>query len=421
MVHLGVEKLPARARADASRFNVQVPAVRKSRAAPHLLLLITEDWYYWSHRRSIARAAREEGFRVTLASRFGTLRDAIEKDGVTTQPIRLRRQGRGPFGEMQAIADLVQQYRRLRPDIVHHVSIKPVLYGSWASRLAGIDGVVNAISGLGYAFTGSDRRAQLYGRLAQAAYRSGLRRSGTYTIFQNEDDRRYFVARGLVAVDQTVLIRGSGVDLDVYSPRPEPAGVPVVLYAGRMLWSKGVGDLVAAVPILRRRGMTFKVVLIGHSDSDNPEAISPEQLRAWESEGLVAWLGRRDDVADIMSTSHIVVLTSDREGVPKVLLEAAAAGKPIVATDVAGCREVVDPGRNGFLVPVRSPGALADALGTLINDSGLRARMGAESRRKAEAEFSEERIVGETLALYDRILSAPSRRARTSWPLETKG
>jgi len=367
-------------------------------------MLITEDWYFWSHRLAIARAAREAGFRVTLASRFGELREEIERQGIATLPIRLRRSGRNPAGEAMAILNLVVHYRRLRPDIVHHVAIKPVLYGSWAARVAGVKGVVNAISGLGYAFTGTDVRAQLYGALARAAYRTALRRHGTYTIFQNDEDRQYFVDRGYLRAEQAVLIKGSGVNLKAFRPAAERGGDPIVFYAGRMLWSKGVGDLVAALPILRQRAYRFRLLLLGHSDADNPEAIPVQQLRAWESEGLLEWLGRRNDMPDIMARSHVVVLASEREGVPKVLLEAAGAGKPIVTTDVPGCREVVTSGENGFLVPAHDPPSLADALELLISDPDLRKRMGSASRRKAEREFSEEKVVRETLDLYERIL-----------------
>lgn len=383
-----------------------MPASRPDRKQCHLLLLITEDWYYWTHRHAVARAALEAGFRVTLASRFEDLRDEIEACGVETVSIRLRRRGRNPVGEALSVVDLARMYREIKPDIVHHVAIKPVLYGSWAARIAGVRGVVNAISGLGYAFTGSGLKARLYGRIAIEAYRSALSGANTHTIFQNDDDQAFFTDRSLVRDEQAVLIRGSGVNLDQFSPKPEPRGVPVVLYAGRMLWSKGVGDLVAAVPILRKRGHDLKVLLVGHSDADNPEAIPPDTIRDWESQGLVEWLGRRDDIADMMAQAHVVVLASEREGVPKVLLEAAGAGKPLVATDVPGCREVVAHGENGFLVPVHDPSALAAALGRLISDADLRRKMGEASRRKAENEFSEVRVVNETLALYDRVLSA---------------
>lgn len=371
---------------------------------PHLLLLITEDWYFWSHRRAIATAALKAGFRVTLASRFGELRQKIEAAGVETVPIRLRRGGRNPVGEAAAVGDLVRHYRELRPDLVHHVAIKPVLYGSWAARVAGVTGVVNAISGLGYAFTGSGRSARYYRAIAGIAYRSVLGRQGTYTVFQNSEDRAYFVDRGWLREEQAVLIRGSGVDLNVFKPRPEASGEPVILYAGRILWSKGIGDLVAASALLRGRGHGFRMVFIGHSDTDNPEAIPPGQLRAWEAEGLIEWWGRRNDVAEIMAAAHVVALPSEREGIPKVLLEAAGAGKPLVTTDTAGCRDVVEDGKNGLLVPVHDPEALASALGHLIRDPELRARMGAAARAKAESEFAEEHVVEQTLALYSRAL-----------------
>lgn len=373
---------------------------------PHLVLTITEDWYFWSHRRGLAAAALDAGYRVTLASRYNSHRGRIEAMGVETADLPIERTGRNPVSELSAIRSLAQLYGELQPDVVHHVAIKPVLYGSWAARLAGVKHVVNAISGLGYAFTGTDPKARIYRTLATAAYRSVLRRPGTRTIFQNEDDRGYFTGRGLVRPEHTRLIRGSGVDLDVFRPRPEPEGPTTILYAGRMLWSKGVGDLAAAVPLLREQGHAVRVLLIGHSDEANPEAILPDQIRRWEADGLVEWLGRRDDVAEVMAGAHVVVLGSEREGVPKVLLEAAGAGKPLVATDVPGCREVVEPGRNGFLVPVHDPASLASALGTLAGDPDLRARMGEASRRKAEAEFSEGLVARETLDIYAGLLDA---------------
>lgn len=376
------------------------PTGPRSDAPPHLVLVITEDWYYWSHRRAVGRAALAAGYRVTLASRFTDHRARIEADGVETVEIAMRRSGRNPLGESAAVADLARLYRCLRPDVVHHVAIKPVLYGSVAARLVRVPAVVNAISGLGYAFTGQGRRARLFGLLARAAYRVALK--GTWTVFQNDDDRQHFVRLGLVRPERTVLIAGSGVDLAAFTPRPEPPGVPAVLYAGRMLTSKGVGDLVEAARRLRARGVALRLVLAGHSDAANPEAIPEATLQAWADGGDAEWAGRTDDVATAMAAAAIVVLPSEREGVPKVLVEACGAGRAIVTTDVPGCRDVVADGLNGLLVPVHDPAALADALGTLLADAGLRARMGAAGRHRAETEFAEPIVVGQTLDTYRR-------------------
>lgn len=370
----------------------------------HLLLVVTEDWYFWSHRRAVALAALEAGYEVTLASRFTDHRSRIEADGVNTFGLELRRSGRNPFGELRAVLDLARLYRRARPDIVHHVAIKPVLYGSWAARIARVPSTVNAITGLGYAFTARGSKARVFGGLASVAYGTALRGRSTWTIFQNEDDRDLFVQRRLVRSDRASLVPGSGVDLEVFAPVDEPAGEPVVLYAGRMLWSKGVGDLVEAARRLRAGGTSMRLVLAGHSDRDNPEAIPDEQLCAWVASGDVEWSGRIDDVARAMAGSHVVVLASEREGIPKVLVEAAGAGLPLVATDVPGCRDVVADGVNGILVPVHDPSALGEAVRALVSDPHLRARMGAASRARAETEFSEALVVRETLAVYGHAL-----------------
>ncbi len=374
--------------------------------SPSLLLVVTEDWYFWSHRRSLARAALEAGWRVTLASRFGTYRERIEAMGVETVPIRMRRSGRNPLTELAAVADLARLYRQLRPDVVHHVSLKPVLYGAWAARIVGVPGVVNAISGLGYAFTGNDAKSHVYKAASMVLFRSALRQPHSVTIFQNEEDQGFCVEHGLVRPDQTALIRGSGVDLDAFAPGP-PSEVPVLLYAGRMLWSKGIDDLVAVVPELRARGHAFRVILVGEPDVDNPEAIPEAQLVAWQGAGLAEWLGRRDDIPSLMASADIAVLPSAyREGIPKMLIEAAGSGLPIVTTDAPGCRETVDDGENGILIPVRDRAALVDALDRLLAEPALRERMGAASRAKAEAEFSEDAVVRQTMDLYRRLAPA---------------
>lgn len=378
-------------------------------SSPHLLLVITEDWYFWSHRRPIALAALAAGCRVTLAARFDTLRKPIEDLGIRTAPIALRRRSRNPASEMLAVGDLVVLYRSLRPDIVHHVAVKPVLYGSLAARLAGVPRVVNAIAGLGYVFTSPTSGRSWLARAIRAGYRAASSDRRVVTIFQNEEDRSFFVDQTLVDPERTVIIRGSGVDTQAFRPGPEPLD-PVILYAGRMLWSKGVGDLVSACEILWQEGMQFRLRLVGDADASNPETIPEQVLRGWSRRAEVDWQGRRDDMPRVMQEATVVVLGSDREGVPKVLLEAASSARPIVASDVPGCREVVDPGVNGILVPPKHPVALAAALRKLLADATLRRSMGDAGRRKVEREFSEEQVAAQTLALYRRLgLSMPAR------------
>jgi glycosyltransferase involved in cell wall biosynthesis len=288
---------------------------------------------------------------------------------------------------------------------VHQVTVKPVLYGSLAARAMGVPAVVNAISGLGYVFTGDERGRGLR-RVVHGVYAAALRNPRSRTIFQNPDDRRLFVSNRLVRGEQTVLIRGSGVDCSLFAPTPEPAGTPVVMLPARMLWDKGVGPFVEAARILRTRGARARFVLVGASDAGNPTAVPEAQLRAWAAEGVVEWWGPRDAMHHTLAEASIAVLPSRREGLPKVLLESAACARPMVATDVPGCREVVRPGENGLLVPVDDGPALAEAIGALLDSPELRARYGAAARAMAVAEFAEEVVVGRTMELYRELLGS---------------
>jgi glycosyltransferase involved in cell wall biosynthesis len=373
---------------------------------PGLLFLITEDWYFWSHRRSIARAAKESGFEVSVATRVGGHRELIEADGIRLLPIRLTRRNRNPFRELSAIAELISIYQTVRPSIVHHVGIKPVLYGSFAARVARVPAVVNALAGLGYLFVAEGRRAPILQYLARLAYRLALRGKCSRVIFQNDENRNLFVENGLVKESQAVLIKGAGVNLEEFRYEAEPNGTPVVMLAGRLLWNKGIGELVEAVELLRAAGTQCRLVLVGVPDLDNPLAVPVEVLERWRAEGKVEWWGRRDDMPNVLAQSNLFVLpTTYGEGVPKILLEAAACGRAIITTDAPGCREVVRAGENGLLVPPRDPEALADAIRTLLSDGSLRTRMGTHGRRIAQAEFSEQRVVAETLAVYRSLVA----------------
>jgi glycosyltransferase involved in cell wall biosynthesis len=369
---------------------------------PTILYLVTEDWYFCSHRLPVARAARDAGARIIVATRVVDHGAAIEREGFQLRPLPWRRGRLAPLREAGSLAAIRRLYRRERPDLVHHVALKPMVYGSLAAGRQGPT-VVNALTGLGTVLQG-DRHPRL-GGLVCGLLPLLLDGKHRHLLVQNPDDRDLALRRRFVAPDRLTLIRGSGVDLDRFAPSPEPPGPPVAALVGRMLAVKGVADLAAAARLLRQRGVALRLWLAGPSDDDSPSAIAPATLRGWQAEGLLDWLGPVDDIADLWRRTHIAVLPSrGGEGVPKALLEAAAAGRPLVATDVPGCREIARPEETGLLVPRRDPAALADALAKLAADPALRRRLGGGARRLAEAEFGEARVAAETLALYRRLL-----------------
>ena len=371
---------------------------------PKIIFFITEDWYFWSHRLPIARAARDAGFEVMVATRVNQHKERIENEGFKLIPIGLKRKSRNIFKEILSIFEIVKIYHREKPDIVHHVAIKPVLYGSWAARIVGVSGIVNALAGLGFIFVAQGWKAKVLRQLVVYAYRSAFSAKNTIGIFQNPEDLKLFVEAGVVKSEKTVLIRGSGVDVSHFILLPEPKGIPTIVLASRMLWDKGVGEFVNAARILKDDGIECHMVLVGNSDPENPSSILEDTLRNWHFEDVVEWWGHREDMLEVFAQSNIIVLPSYREGLPKVLLEAASCGCAIVATDVSGCREIVRHNINGLLVPPHDLKSLADALKILIENPKLRAKMGARGREIVEAEFSEEIVVRQTMEVYKRFL-----------------
>jgi glycosyltransferase involved in cell wall biosynthesis len=370
-----------------------------------ILFFVTEDWYFCSHRLPLGIAAREAGYQVAVLTRVQDHGARIEAAGLRLIPIKLARGGRNPLAEGLALWRLYRALRRERPDLLHNVALKPVLYGTLAARLAGVPRIVNALAGLGHIFADSGRARGLRWAV-QRAFRWLLNGNRSRVIVQNPDDLRLLMAVGALSAERAVLIRGSGVDLTEFRPGPEPEGTPVVALAARLLWDKGVGEFVEAARRLKAEGVAARFVLVGDADAENHSAIPIRQLEAWKDSGAVEWWGKRDDMPAVFAACHIVCLPSYYgEGVPKVLLEAAAAGKPIVTTDRPGCREAVRDGDNGLLVPAKDAGALAQALRTLLADPSLRARMGARGREIAESGFSVERVVAETLAVYRTLLA----------------
>ena len=380
---------------------------------PRLLYLITEDWYFWSHRLDLARAARDAGFDVTIATRVTDHGERIQGEGFHVVPISLLRRSRNPFRELGSIMELVRIYRRIQPHLVHHVAMKPILYGSLAAWVARVPVVLNAFAGLGYIFTDQDRRQGGLHWAMRTALRTAIGLSRSTVLFQNEADRDELVKAGIVQPARTRIIAGSGIDINAFSVKPSPPGTPVVVLPSRMLWDKGVGEFVQAARDLKGKGADARFVLVGRCDDDNPAAIRREQLAQWVQEGVVEWWGHRDDMSAVYAGATLVVLPSYREGLPKVLLEAAACGKAIVTTDVPGCRDVVRDRINGLLVPPKDSASLATAIAGLLSDQPTRETLGGRSREMVVATWAGPRIIEQVLGLYREMLNVSSAMDRS--------
>jgi glycosyltransferase involved in cell wall biosynthesis len=364
----------------------------------HLLFLVTEDWYFRSHRLPLALAAKAAGYEVTIVTRVGAYGEELRHAGFRVIPFEITRGSVNPLRELATLWRLIRVYRRERPDIVHHVAMKPVLYGSLASRVAGRPHVVNALAGMGWLSSAETTARLSLRRLVRRVLARVL--STGIALVQNPEDGRELVAMG-VSPDRVRRIAGAGVDLQRFQPRPEPAGTPVVVLPARLLWPKGVAEFVEAARILHGRGVDARFILAGIPDTANPSAVPSGRIAEWVAQGHVTHLGWVDDMASLLGDSHLVCLPSYYgEGIPKSLIEAAAAGRAIVTTDMPGCREVVRDGDNGLLVPARDANALAGALERLIADRSLRQQMGVRGRVRAEKEFGSEGVIRETLALY---------------------
>lgn len=371
---------------------------------PRLLFVIHDDAFFCSHRLNLGRAAQDVGYEVAVATRVQHHAKTIEDAGFKLLPIRLHGGFQSPLRESASLIELIRLYRRERPDIIHHVALKPALFGSIAARIVRAPTVVNAVTGLGYMFQSEGWRRSLVRSAIAPALRWGFAHPRSVAIFQNTDDREKFVGARLVKKSRTAIIRGSGVNVSQFRPTPEPAGIPVVVLASRMLWDKGIGEFVQAARLMKVNGVQARFVLVGAGHKENPTNISDLQLRRWVEEEVVEWWGHRDDMAGVFAASHLVVLPSYGEGLPKVLLEAAACARPLIATNVRGCREIVRDGENGLLVPLKDPQALAQAMTTLLQDRALRDRMGARGREIAMKEFRVELVEEATMTLYRRLL-----------------
>ncbi|MDF9617274.1 glycosyltransferase family 4 protein [Pseudomonas entomophila] len=367
---------------------------------PVLLIVVNDPAFFISHRLPIAESAREAGYEVHVATQAGARVSDISRLGFAHHELPLSRSGKNPLLELKSLLALWALCWRVRPNVLHLVTIKPVLYGGIVARLSPVRGVLAAISGLGFVFMAQGGKASVLRKIISLMYRVALGKRNLRAVFQNPDDQKALASIGAITAAKSVLIRGSGVDLRQYSPCPEPAGQPVVTFAARLLRDKGVLEYVEAARILRQRGVSASFQLVGDPDPGNPTSISADELLHWGQQGLVTCLGYRADMETVFQRSHIVVLPSYREGLPKVLVEAAACGRAVVTTDVPGCRDAIEPGISGLLVPVRDAHALADAIERLIVDRQLRQDLGKAGRALAERAFAIESIVAQHLDIY---------------------
>lgn len=360
--------------------------------------------FFLSHRLPIALAAKKEGYDVHVATAAGPDVEKILAHDLKHHVIPFARSGQHPLRELKTLAELIRVFRKLKPDLVHLVTIKPVLYGGMAARITRLRAVVAAVSGLGTVFIAKSPMGQLRRWLVTRMYVSAFKHPKLSVIFQNADDRDMLLASRVIQKSNIRMIRGSGVDLDNYPCVPEPETKPAIVMAARLLKDKGVFEFVEAARILHGRGHDVDMRLIGSPDAGNPTSVTNEDLERWKREGRVQLLGFRNDIAEQYAAANIVCLPSYYgEGLPKSLVEAAACGRAVVTTDHPGCRDAIIPGQTGLVVPVRNAAALADAIQELIEDRVLRLRMGEAGRKLAEEAFSIDKIIEQHMAIYREL------------------
>jgi len=375
-----------------------------SALASKVLLVANTGWYLYNFRLSFAADLAREGYEVVLVCPKDEYSEDLTNAGYRLIFWELDRQIAPLWYELLTVYRLQKIYRREKPALVNHFTLKTVIYGSLAARIAGVPRVVNSITGRGYVFQAPDFKAVLLRLLIDPIFRLVYHKLNAATTFENESDLEFFIGGGLVPNRNIHLVKGVGVDVNWFNYSPEePAEQPIIVFPGRFLWAKGVGTLIEAARILKSR-LPVRIVLVGKPDPGNPETIPLETIHSWVDQGLVEWWGWQADMRAVYHKSHIIVLPSMGEGLSKALLEALSCGRPIVATDVPGCRELVIPGVTGYLLPINDPQAIADKLERLCRNPELRTQMGLAGRRLAEEEFVDSKINQQILEIYHSLL-----------------
>lgn len=369
---------------------------------PRLLFVVNTDYAFISHRLEIGLEALKEDYEVHIASQQTGCRETLENYGFIVHPLTLDRRSTGLFSNVRTFIEMMRLFRRIQPDIIHLVTIKPVLLGGLAARLVKIPHIVAAIPGLGFIFIARGIKARVRRWFVNWLYRLVLYKSDIQMIFQNKDDRTYLQKLCQIDEDNITLIRGSGVNLNHYPATPIPKGIPIVLFAARLLVDKGIREFVHAAQLLHAQGCNARFVLVGKPDPGNPATIGAQELQEWTEEKQIEYWGQCTDMGAIYAQASIVVLPSYREGLPKTLVEAAACGRPIITTDVPGCRDAIEPNTTGFLIPPRDSQALAQAIQHLLNNPELQTKMGQAGREMAQKNFDIKHVVRAHLNVYER-------------------
>ena len=369
-----------------------------------VLFIVSEDWYFLSHRLYLAKTAIENGYQVALLSRISSHREFFESIGLTVFDWSLDRRSSNPIKEMRALWQVIKAIYLYSPNLIHAVALKPIIYTSIACKWVGMRRHIFALGGLGFIFNSESWYAKILRPLIITLLRKAFSGECSRVIVQNSDDLQRLLSLKIVDKKNIRLIKGAGVDTQIFSPMIESSAIPLVVLPARLLWSKGVRDFVTAASNLKAKGVKARFALVGERDPHNPECIPKSQIDAWEEEGMVEIWGRCEDMSAVMNKASIVCLPSYSEGLPKALLEAASCARPIVAYDIPGCRGIVVNEDNGFLVPPRNQPFLDNAIESLINDSDLRKKMGDSGRLKIISEYSQELIAEETLKVWGEVL-----------------
>ncbi|MDC3262040.1 glycosyltransferase family 4 protein [Candidatus Pseudothioglobus singularis] len=366
-----------------------------------ILFIVNVDWFFISHRLPIALASIKQGYEVHIACEITDKKMMLESLGLIVHPITLSRSGTGIFSEFKTLKQLFIIINLVRPDITHSITIKPVLYGNIISRLLRVPTRVASISGLGYVFIAFGIKAKFFRVFIALLYRLALSNAKT-VIFQNSSDRDVLKKLGAIKPEQEFFIRGSGVDLSLYPVFPEPKDKLVVMLVARLLIDKGVYEFVKAAEIINAQVDNVRMVLVGSTDPGNPKSVSMQRINSWVDAGIIEYWGHSAEVATTMSKSNIIVLPSYREGLPKVLIEAAACGRAVVTTDVPGCRDAIEPNETGLLVDVKSASSLASGILSLISNDNLRYKFAKNARKLAERDFNINDVVLMHLSIYSK-------------------